>query len=103
MLRTSMRIYLTAIGILLFLISAAPAAGTQAEIKQAVLNYTALQAGQQAVAAIVVDIKPGFHSQSHKPSEDFYIAFTVKLPADGPVRTYEPIYPPGQDHTYRVG
>ena len=97
-----MRIHLTAIGILLLLISASQAA-TQAEIKQAVLNYNALQAGQQAVAAIVVDIKPGFHSQSHKPSEDFYIPFTAKLPADGPVKTYEPIYPAGQDHTYRVG
>src|SRR6185503_4244496 len=38
-----------------------------------------------------------------KPSEDFYIPFTLKLPADGPVKIYEPIYPPGQDHTYRVG
>src|SRR5438270_8630661 len=98
-----MRIYSLAIAILLLLISTCPAAPSQAQIKQAVLNYNALQPGQQAVAAVVVEIQPGFHSQSHKPSEDFYIPFTAKLPAEGPVKTYEPIYPPGIDHTYRVG
>ncbi|HEX4794455.1 MAG TPA: cytochrome c biogenesis protein CcdA [Humisphaera sp.] len=81
----------------------ASGAETRAEISRAVLNYKSLQPGQQAVVGIVVDIKPGFHAQSHTPSSEDYIAFVVKLPAVAPAIVYDPIYPQGETHNYAVG
>ena len=84
---------------------AALAAGaeTRAEISRAVVNYKSLQPGQQAVVGIVVDIKAGFHAQSHTPTSEDYIAYVVKLPAVAPATVYDPIYPEGETHTYPVG
>ena len=82
---------------------ASGSAETRGEISRAVLNYKSLQPGQQAVVAIVVDIKPGFHAQSHTPTSDDYIAYIVKLPAVAPAVVYDPIYPEGETHNYAVG
>ncbi len=45
----------------------AQAAGPQTATYSAKLNASALQVGQTAVAAVVVDINPGLHAQSHAP------------------------------------
>src|SRR5213075_1755884 len=37
-------------------------------------NTKTLVAGQQAVVAVVMDIKEGFHAQSHRPLSENYIA-----------------------------
>jgi thiol:disulfide interchange protein DsbD len=68
----------------------------------AVLNTTALQTGQQAVIAIVTEIKDGYHAQSHTPSSQDYIPFEVKLDANPAFTAYDPIYPKGEDHEYRL-
>lgn len=64
------------------------------------LNTTALRPGQSAVAAVVVDIPPGFHSQSHTPSEEYYIKFEVQPEPSESVEFLEPTYPPGHDEEY---
>ncbi|MDB5358455.1 MAG: hypothetical protein JWN24_4908 [Phycisphaerales bacterium] len=74
---------------------AAAAAPKHVKLQDATLNYTALQPGQQAVAAVVLDIKPGFHSQSHTPTQDYYIPFVLQPSANPNVKFFEPIYPPG--------
>ena len=66
------------------------------------LNTRELQPGQQAVLAIVVDIPPGLHAQSHTPSDKNYIEFEVTILPTGNVEFFEPIYPPGNDHFYPV-
>src|SRR5436305_15138793 len=73
--------------------ASAAAPSKRAEVKQAVVNYSALPAGKNAMAAIVLDIKDGFHAQSHKPLDPLLIKFTVKMD-DHPALTFgEPIYP----------
>src|SRR5258706_2239565 len=66
----------------------------------AVLNTTALQPGKEAVIAVVFDVKQGFHTQSHTPSDKDYIAFEVKLDDNTAFTAQEPIYPEGENHTY---
>jgi thiol:disulfide interchange protein DsbD len=60
------------------------------------LNYKSLQAGQQAVLAVVLDIKPGFHAQSHKPLDPNLIAYTVTAEPNPQADWSDPIYPPGK-------
>jgi len=67
---------------------------------QAALNFTALQPGQQAVIAVVLDIAPGYHAQSHTPLDPNLIAFEVKLEPNDHIQVYSPLYPPGQVHEY---
>src|SRR5256885_898381 len=66
------------------------AANVQRAELSAELNFTALQPGQQAVVAVVLDIKPGFHAQSHTPSAANYIKLEVKADAAGPIKFFEP-------------
>jgi thiol:disulfide interchange protein len=68
---------------------------SNAQLQEATLNYAALQPGQQAVAAVVLDIKPGFHSQSHKPTVEANIPFVLTPAANGAVEFFDPVYPPG--------
>jgi thiol:disulfide interchange protein len=72
---------------------------SNAQLQEATLNYAALQPGQQAVAAVVLDIKPGFHSQSHKPTVEANIPFVLTPAANGAVEFFEPVYPPGSMET----
>ncbi|HZN68859.1 MAG TPA: hypothetical protein VFB66_26505 [Tepidisphaeraceae bacterium] len=63
---------------LLLLLVASPAALAQqkrAEVERTVVNVSGLKPGEKALAAVVVDIKPGFHAQSRTPLEDFYVKF----------------------------
>ncbi len=63
-------------------------------------NTTAVQPGQQGVLAVVVNIAPGFHAQSHTPSQPGLIAFAVSSDAASDITFYEPLYPAGEDVTY---
>ncbi|HMB95986.1 MAG TPA: protein-disulfide reductase DsbD domain-containing protein, partial [Tepidisphaeraceae bacterium] len=60
------------------------------------LNYQSLQGGQQAVIAIVTDIEPGFHAQSHTPLDENYIPFNVELVPNPQIDFHPPIFPPGK-------
>jgi len=71
-----------------------------ARVIDAALSFTALQPGQQAVAAVELEIDDGFHAQSHTPSDPTYIQFTIKPDPNSALTLYDPIYPPGQVETY---
>jgi suppressor for copper-sensitivity B len=65
----------------------------------AVLDVSALQVGQTAVAAVVVDIQPGLHAQSHTPimgNGVNYIPLDVTPDPNPNVEFLDPIYPPPQ-------
>lgn len=66
------------------------------------LNVSALQPGQHAVLAVGIDISEGFHAQSRTPSNEYLIAFDVTMQPSDAIESYQPIYPPGEDHTYEV-
>ena len=63
-------------------------------------NTKTLQPGQQAVVAVVLEIRPGFHAQSHRPLSKNYIATVVKFKEDPNITAYAPIYPEGQVENY---
>jgi thiol:disulfide interchange protein DsbD len=64
------------------------------------LSHTVVHAGQDAVVAVVLDVKRGFHAQSHTPNAPNLIALTVKPEANPSATMGEPTYPPGHDETY---
>jgi thiol:disulfide interchange protein len=79
------------------------AAAMQTATYTAVLNASSLQVGQTAVAAVVVDIKPGLHAQSHTPLTGTgvnYIKFEVTPDANPDVDFLDPIYPDGKIETF---
>src|SRR4051812_1314690 len=80
---------------------AAPARGqaTQATVSAA-LNLTALQPGQDAVVAGRLDIKRGFHAQSHTPKDPNLIALEVTAEKNAPIQFGDILYPPGHDENY---
>jgi thiol:disulfide interchange protein DsbD len=79
-------------------------AGVRRATVTAAVSATAVPAGQDAVVAVIIDVKPGFHAQSHKPKDPNLIPLTV-TPEKPDVGTIgEAVYPPGQDETYpRLG
>jgi len=78
-------------------VSAAPL--KRAEVSAAI-NTTALQAGAQGVLAVVTEVKPGFHAQSHTPTESFYIGFEVTAEQNPAVKFFDPVYPAGKVEKY---
>jgi thiol:disulfide interchange protein len=66
------------------------------------LNQSALKAGSDAVVAVVVDIKPGYHAQSHTPLEDFYIKFETSLTAADGIKPGGVVYPAGKIEEYKT-
>ena len=97
---TPTRLLTAGLMLLISLVTPAVFAKTSYGELSAALNTTTLQPGQQAVIAVVFDVKEGFHAQSHTPSSTDYIPFEVKLDADPAITAYEPIYPKGEDHEY---
>jgi thiol:disulfide interchange protein DsbD len=67
---------------------------------RAVLSTQSLQAGQQAVIAVVLEVREGFHAQSHEPFQENLIKCEVTLAANPAVTAYAPIYPPGEVRNY---
>lgn len=81
----------------------APRAGAQPASPAKVsaeLNYGAVHAGQDVVVAVVLDVKPGFHSQSHTPKTPELIPLTLRTDASPGVTFGQPTYPPGHDEEY---
>ncbi|HLL88547.1 MAG TPA: cytochrome c biogenesis protein CcdA, partial [Tepidisphaeraceae bacterium] len=66
------------------------------------LSVSALQPARSASLAVVIDIPPGLHAQSHTPSQKTFIPLTVTLtpPAQPSVTFGDPQYPSGVDKTY---
>jgi thiol:disulfide interchange protein DsbD len=64
------------------------------------LNFDRVQPGQQVVVALVVDIQPGYHAQSHTPRDKNLVAFEVQKLLAEPGTAYAPIYPEGHIETY---
>jgi thiol:disulfide interchange protein len=90
-----MRLIYLMIG-LLAMVPAAALGALQTATYSAELNSSALQVGQTAVAAVVVEIKSGLHAQSHTPLTGTgvnYIKFEVKPDANANIDFLEPIYP----------
>lgn len=52
--------------------------------------------GQTFEAAVVMQIIPGFHMNSHKPSEDYLIPTTITPAAPAGIRVVDTVYPAGQ-------
>ena len=69
---------------------------------QAYLNHTAVQPGQQAVIALVVEIPEGLHSQSNTPTENDYVPFAIEMEPHAGVKLYPPVYPKGEDLQYEL-
>lgn len=70
-------------------------AGPQTATYFAKLNTSALAADQTAVLAVVTDIAPGLHAQSHAPLESYLIKFEIIPDPNPAVEFLDPIYPPG--------
>ena len=85
--------------LLLSLTLPAHAQGQRATIEKAVVNASGVKPGTKAMAAVVLDIKPGYHAQSRTPSQDLY-KFDVQLDANPPLKFGEVVYPKGEDKTY---
>lgn len=64
------------------------------------LSQTALRPGDNAVLAVVADVKEGFHAQSHAPIDENFIAFEVSLEPNEALVIGAPIYPPGHRQHY---
>jgi thiol:disulfide interchange protein len=77
---------------------AAAGQGERVQVQTA-LNQSALRPGDQALAAVVLDIAPGFHVQSHTPTPE-NIATVLQVQSAGPLVSGEPVYPPGIHKNY---
>src|SRR4051812_26968599 len=85
---------------LVFLL-AAPLLAQQGHVAvRMVPNTKTLQAGQQGVLAVVMDVRAGFHAQSHRPLEESYIPTNVTLKSDANITFHEPVYPEGKIENY---
>jgi thiol:disulfide interchange protein DsbD len=64
------------------------------------LNFDRVQPGQQVVVALIVDVQPGYHAQSHKPLDKNLIPFVLSDLVVTPGTVFEPIYPEGHLESY---
>ena len=72
-------------------------------MKRTTLNVSALRPGDEAIAAIEMEIKPGFHAQSRTPIVTEFvrpIRFDLKLDTNESLSFGEPIFPPGHEEEY---
>lgn len=88
-----------AIWLALFVLILSGSAGAQ-RVERAtaelLLNTDVLTPGQQAIAAIVLDIEEGYHAQSSQPLDEFLIPFVVTLKSDAALKIEDPLYAPGE-------
>ena len=83
--------------------AAAPAQPQQeqrARISKAVANASGYKPGDKGMAAVVLDVKEGFHAQSRTPTQEYLIKFDVTLEENPAVTFGEVIYPTGKEETY---
>ena len=88
--------------LVLLLAGLCPAASRpqRAEVTKTAVNTSALQIGKNAWAAVVVEVNPGFHAQSHTPLDPIYIPFTMKLDENPDLKFGDVRYPPGKIESY---
>ena len=82
----------------LFLVAAARA-GDSADVS-AELSTTTLPVGGRGMVAVVIDVHPGLHAQSHHPGNEDYIPLEIKTKPAAGVTAGEVRYPPGKDESY---
>jgi suppressor for copper-sensitivity B len=89
--------------LLIFAVILFPSSGfgqaTRASVSAA-LNITALKPGTDAKLAIVLDVKEGYHAQSHTPLTENLIPCRVILDDNPSLDTSDPIYPAGKIEQY---
>lgn len=85
---------------LVFAVSALGAGPERAQITATALDASALRAGHKAMIAVRVEIKEGFHAQSHTPLDPFYRKFDLQMTETPGLKFGEPQFPPGEivDH-----
>lgn len=54
-------------------------------------------AGSRVTATLIFKIEPGFHTQSNKPSEDYFIPTVLKLDPVAGIKAGEIKYPAGKE------
>ena len=87
----------------MFLSLASRPALAQAPVRaelSAAIDHASLPPGGQGVLAVVLDVKEGFHAQSHTPLEQNLIKLEVKPEAHDAVTFGEPIYPEAHIEEY---
>lgn len=87
------------VGVLL-LATSARAAKPDAPAVSASIDSPTLKHGQGATITITTEIPPGFHTQSHTPSNENFIAYVMTMDPAAGFEFSEPAYPKGEDHTY---
>ncbi|HEV8290522.1 MAG TPA: protein-disulfide reductase DsbD N-terminal domain-containing protein, partial [Tepidisphaeraceae bacterium] len=90
-----------AIAALVLLLAASPLWAQQGPLSvRMVANTKTVQPGQQGVVAVVMEIAPGFHAQSHRPLEATYIPTNVTVKPVANITFHEPVYPDGKIENY---
>jgi thiol:disulfide interchange protein len=84
---------------LLILIAVFALAASRADVS-AVLSLTALHAGESAELAVIINVPPELHVQSHTPLDANLIPLVVKMNAVDGVTFGEPVYPPGKNKVF---
>ena len=64
------------------------------------IERDALKPGADAVIAVVLDVKEGFHAQSHKPLDENLIPCVVSLDDNANATAADAVYPAGKIETY---
>lgn len=71
---------------------------------QLLLNTDAVRPGQQGIAAVVVDVAKGWHTQSSRPLDSAFIPFVVTMTATGNTvekfGVHDALYAPGEVHDF---
>jgi thiol:disulfide interchange protein len=95
------QIHRLVMGLLLVLLTTTALSAQQGHVAvRMVANTRTLQAGQQGVAAVVMEVPAGFHAQSHRPLEATYIPTHVTLKPDANITFHEAVYPDGKIEDY---
>jgi suppressor for copper-sensitivity B len=80
-------------GLCLSVFGGSAIAQTQTATYSAALSVSALPAGQNAALAVVVDVAPGLHIQSHEPLDPNLIPFEISVDANPNLDFLDAVYP----------
>ena len=79
---------------------AQPLQQQRANITKAVANASGYKPGDKGMAAVVLDVKEGFHAQSRTRTQENLIKFDAKPDENPAVKFGDVVYPPGKEETY---
>ena len=96
--------------LLILVLLAAPLAHAQSinltgsSAPKSYIAYTALPqsvaANRRATLELHFRVLPGYHVNSHTPTEDFLIPTALTVPAAAGVKPAEPVYPAGEPYSF---